>query len=124
VPFQPRWGNSVFILTSYQELAFPSTLLNSGDHIEPIAALHKLINPSPRTRGITAVYTFDFTNLTREVAIVPVSGFVVRLWTPAAYAIEGKSSKDYINIKSMAFRTNHVASLWEIADATLLMLSN
>ncbi|MBW4575164.1 MAG: uroporphyrinogen decarboxylase [Aphanothece sp. CMT-3BRIN-NPC111] len=32
-----------------------------------------------------------------------VLGFVGAPWTLAAYAIEGKSSKDYINIKSMAF---------------------
>ncbi|HEY9873559.1 MAG TPA: uroporphyrinogen decarboxylase [Candidatus Obscuribacterales bacterium] len=32
-----------------------------------------------------------------------VLGFVGAPWTLAAYAIEGKSSKDYVNIKSMAF---------------------
>lgn len=32
-----------------------------------------------------------------------VLGFVGAPWTLAAYAIEGKSSKDYVNIKTMAF---------------------
>lgn len=42
--------------------------------------------------------------LRREVGDrATVLGFVGAPWTLAAYAIEGKSSKDYINIKSMAF---------------------
>jgi uroporphyrinogen decarboxylase len=43
-------------------------------------------------------------SLRREVGDrATVLGFVGAPWTLAAYAIEGKSSKDYINIKSMAF---------------------
>lgn len=43
-------------------------------------------------------------SLRREVGNrATVLGFVGAPWTLAAYAVEGKSSKDYINIKSMAF---------------------
>ncbi len=48
-----------------------------------------------------------------------VLGFVGAPWTLAAYAIEGKSSKDYINIKSMAFTEPDMLHkfLGKLADA-------
>jgi len=59
--------------------------------------------------------------LRREVSNrAAVLGFVGAPWTLAAYAIEGKSSKDYINIKRMAFRTDHAASIGKLADAIAL----
>jgi len=42
-------------------------------------------------------------------------------WTLAAYAIEGKSSKDYINIKRMAFSNRPCCiTLGKLADAIAL----
>jgi uroporphyrinogen decarboxylase len=39
-----------------------------------------------------------------------VLGFVGSPWTLAAYAVEGQTSKNYTNIKGMAFsRTGHAA---------------
>ncbi len=48
-----------------------------------------------------------------------VLGFVGAPWTLAAYAIEGKSSKDYTNIKSMAFSQPKMLHqfLGKLADA-------
>ena len=54
-----------------------------------------------------------------------VLGFVGAPWTLAAYAIEGKSSKDYINIKSMAFSEPTMLHqfLGKIADAIAVYVS-
>lgn len=51
-----------------------------------------------------------------------VLGFVGAPWTLAAYAIEGKSSKDYTVIKSMAFREPEILHqfLGKLADAIAL----
>ncbi|HEY9645767.1 MAG TPA: uroporphyrinogen decarboxylase [Chroococcidiopsis sp.] len=58
--------------------------------------------------------------LRREVGNdAAVLGFVGAPWTLAAYAIEGKSSKDYVTIKSMAFSEPKLLHqlLARIADA-------
>ncbi len=54
-----------------------------------------------------------------------VLGFVGAPWTLAAYAIEGKSSKDYVNIKTMAFREPQMlhSLLTKLADAIATYLS-
>jgi len=52
--------------------------------------------------------------LRREVGNrAAVLGFVGAPWTLAAYAIEGKSSKDYINIKRMAFSNRPCCINWQ-----------
>jgi uroporphyrinogen decarboxylase len=54
-----------------------------------------------------------------------VLGFVGAPWTLAAYAIEGKSSKDYVNIKTMAFCEPQMlhSLLTKLADAIATYLS-
>jgi uroporphyrinogen decarboxylase len=54
-----------------------------------------------------------------------VLGFVGAPWTLAAYAIEGKSSKDYVNIKTMAFCEPQMlhSLLTKIADGIATYLS-
>jgi len=76
-----------------QELAFPSTLLNSGDHIEPpirsLAQIDKLhpLEPEESPPFYVRILQTYAGSAGDAVLWVPL--------TPAAYAIEGKSSKDY-----------------------------
>jgi uroporphyrinogen decarboxylase len=122
--FQPD-GVIMFsdILTPLPGLGIPFDIIESkGPIIEPairsqaqIDALHPL-NPEESLPFIKEILG----TLRREVGNKStVLGFVGAPWTLAAYAIEGKSSKDYSNIKGMAFREPAMlhSLLAKIADA-------
>ena len=106
--FQPD-GVILFsdILTPLPGIGIPFDIIESkGPVIEPairsqeqIDQLHP-IEPEESLPFIREILQ----NLRQEVGNkAAVLGFVGAPWTLAAYAIEGKSSKDYVNIKRMAF---------------------
>jgi uroporphyrinogen decarboxylase len=106
--FQPD-GVIMFsdILTPLPGIGLPFDIIESkGPIIDPpirtqaqIDALHPL-NPEEALPFIKTILQ----TLRQEVGNKStVLGFVGAPWTLAAYAIEGKSSKDYAKIKSMAF---------------------
>jgi uroporphyrinogen decarboxylase len=122
--FQPD-GVIMFsdILTPLPGIGIPFDIVESrGPIIEPairtmeqIAALHPLDPESSLPFVKTTLKT-----LRQEVGNqAAVLGFVGAPWTLAAYAIEGKSSKDYAVIKRMAFAEPAMlhALLGKIADA-------
>ncbi len=111
------------ILTPLPGIGIPFDIIESrGPIIEPairtqaqIDALHPL-DPDTSLPFIKEILG----TLRREVGNKStVLGFVGAPWTLAAYAIEGKSSKDYANIKGMAFREPQMlhSLLTKIADA-------
>ncbi|MGB3204841.1 MAG: uroporphyrinogen decarboxylase [Crinalium sp.] len=106
--FQPD-GVILFsdILTPLPGIGIPFDIIESkGPVIEPairsqeqIDQLHP-IEPEESLPFIREILQ----TLRQEVGDkAAVLGFVGAPWTLAAYAIEGKSSKDYVNIKRMAF---------------------
>ena len=122
--FQPD-GVILFsdILTPLPGIGIPFDIIESkGPIIDPpirtieqIAKLHPL-NPEADLSFIKTILT----TLRQEVGNKStVLGFVGAPWTLAAYAVEGKSSKDYSVIKSMAFSQPEVLHqlLSKIADA-------
>jgi uroporphyrinogen decarboxylase len=111
------------ILTPLPGIGIPFDIIESrGPIIEPpirsLAQIDKLhpLEPEESLPFIREILQ----TLRREVGDrAAVLGFVGAPWTLAAYAIEGKSSKDYINIKSMAFSEPTMLHqfLGKIADA-------
>ncbi|MFZ4666661.1 MAG: uroporphyrinogen decarboxylase [Prochlorotrichaceae cyanobacterium] len=106
--FQPD-GVILFsdILTPLPGMGIPFDIVESKGPIldppirtaEQIEAIHDL-DPEVATPFIRTILE----TLRREVGNeATVLGFVGCPWTLAAYAVEGKSSKDYSTIKSMAF---------------------
>lgn len=106
--FQPD-GVILFsdILTPLPGMGIPFDIVESKGPIldppirtaEQIEAIHDL-DPDVATPFIRTILE----TLRREVGNeATVLGFVGCPWTLAAYAVEGKSSKDYSTIKSMAF---------------------
>ena len=106
--FQPD-GVILFsdILTPLPGMGIPFDIVESKGPIldppirtaEQIEAIHDL-DPEVSTPFIRTILE----TLRREVGNeATVLGFVGCPWTLAAYAVEGKSSKDYSTIKSMAF---------------------
>lgn len=122
--FQPD-GVILFsdILTPLPGIGIPFDIIESkGPIIDPpirtaeqVAKLH-LLDPDKDLSFIKTILT----TLRQEVGNKStVLGFVGAPWTLAAYAVEGKSSKDYSVIKSIAFSQPEVLHqlLSKIADA-------
>ena len=106
--FQPD-GVIMFsdILTPLTGMGIPFDIIESkGPIIDPpirTAAQIAAVRPLEPEASLPFVKTV-LQNLRSEVGNkAGVLGFVGSPWTLAAYAIEGKSSKDYANIKRMAF---------------------
>ncbi|MEY2979418.1 MAG: uroporphyrinogen decarboxylase [Prochlorotrichaceae cyanobacterium] len=106
--FQPD-GVILFsdILTPLPGMGIPFDIIESKGPIldppirtaEQVEAVHEL-DPDTATPFIRPILE----TLRKEVGnAATVLGFVGAPWTLAAYSIEGKSSKDYSTIKSMAF---------------------
>jgi uroporphyrinogen decarboxylase len=111
------------ILTPLPGIGIPFDIIESKGPI---------IDPPIRTQAqVDALHSFDpykslpfirtiLQTLRQEVGNeATVLGFVGAPWTLAAYAIEGRSSKDYIHIKRMAFNEPALLHqfLGKIADA-------
>lgn len=106
--FQPD-GVILFsdILTPLPGMGIPFDIIESrGPVIEPAIRSQEQID---QLRPLEPEESLPFIRqilqtLRQEVGNqATVLGFVGAPWTLAAYAIEGKSSKDYVNIKRMAF---------------------
>ena len=122
--FQPD-GVIMFsdILTPLTGMGIPFDIIESkGPIIDPpirTAAQINAIRPLDPEESLPFVKTV-LQNLRSEVGNkAGVLGFVGSPWTLAAYAIEGKSSKDYANIKRMAFSEPELLHtlLGKIADS-------
>ena len=122
--FQPD-GVIMFsdILTPLTGMGIPFDIIESkGPIIDPpirTAAQINAVRPLNPEESLPFVKTV-LQNLRSEVGNkAGVLGFVGSPWTLAAYAIEGKSSKDYANIKRMAFSEPELlhALLGKIADS-------
>lgn len=106
--FQPD-GVILFsdILTPLPGIGIPFDIIESrGPVIDPpIRSLEQVRQLRPLEPEISLPFIREILQtLRREVGNqATVLGFVGAPWTLAAYAIEGKSSKDYTVIKSMAF---------------------
>jgi uroporphyrinogen decarboxylase len=122
--FQPD-GVILFsdILTPLPGLGIPFDIIESrGPIIEPAIRSQAQIDAlTPLDPEATLPFVRETLQiLRREVGNkATVLGFVGAPWTLAAYAIEGKSSKDYANIKGMAFREPQMlhSLLAKIADS-------
>ncbi len=106
--FQPD-GVIMFsdILTPLPGMGIPFDIIESKGPIidPPIRTMEQIdaLRPLDPEESLPFVKTV-LQNLRAEVGNkAAVLGFVGSPWTLAAYAIEGKSSKDYANIKRMAF---------------------
>lgn len=122
--FQPD-GVILFsdILTPLPGIGIPFDIIESkGPVIEPairsqeqIDQLHPL-EPEESLPFIRQILQTLRQEVGNKAAVL---GFVGAPWTLAAYAIEGKSSKDYVNIKRMAFSEPAMLHqlLAKIADA-------
>jgi uroporphyrinogen decarboxylase len=75
--------------------------------------------PSPRFDFIGKALHYIHEEVRGQATVL---GFVGAPWTLAAYAVEGKSSKDYILVKSMAYQEPHLlhAFLQKLAEAIAL----
>lgn len=106
--FQPD-GVILFsdILTPLPGIGIPFDIIESrGPVIEPpVRSLEQVKNLKTLEPEVSLPFIREILQiLRREVGDkATVLGFVGAPWTLAAYAIEGKSSKDYAIIKSMAF---------------------
>jgi uroporphyrinogen decarboxylase len=106
--FQPD-GVILFsdILTPLPGLGIPFDIIESRGPIidPPIRSLEQIRQLHPLEPETSLPFIREILQtLRREVGNqAAVLGFVGAPWTLAAYAIEGKSSKDYAIIKSMAF---------------------
>lgn len=122
--FQPD-GVIMFsdILTPLPGIGIPFDIIESRGPIidPPIRSQEQIdqLNPLEPEESLPFIKTILKT-LRQEVGNQStVLGFVGAPWTLAAYAIEGKSSKDYAKIKSMAFSEPAMlhSFLSKIADA-------
>ena len=111
------------ILTPLPGIGIPFDIIESrGPVIDPpIRSLEQInqLHPIEPEESLPFIRTILQT-LRQEVGNeATVLGFVGSPWTLAAYAIEGKSSKDYATIKRMAFSEPEIlhAFLGKIADA-------
>jgi uroporphyrinogen decarboxylase len=127
--FQPD-GVILFsdILTPLPAIGIPFDIIESRGPV---------IEPAIRSQAqIDALHTIDLSqvgfvgNILKALRLevgnqATVLGFVGAPWTLAAYAIEGKSSKDYVNIKTMAFCEPQMlhSFLTKLADAIATYLS-
>ncbi|MBW4697685.1 MAG: uroporphyrinogen decarboxylase [Aphanocapsa lilacina HA4352-LM1] len=111
------------ILTPFDGMGIPFELVESrGPVIDPPIRTREqveAVRPLDPEASLAFVRTILQT-LRREVGeAATVLGFVGAPWTLAAYAVEGKSSKDYALIKQMAFSEPDLlhALLAKFADA-------
>jgi uroporphyrinogen decarboxylase len=111
------------ILTPLPGIGIPFDIVESRGPIidPPIRTLEQINNLHPiDSEGSMPFIRTILQALRQEVGNeAAVLGFVGAPWTLAAYAIEGKSSKDYTIIKSMAFSEPEMLHkfLAKIADA-------
>jgi uroporphyrinogen decarboxylase len=122
--FQPD-GVILFsdILTPLPGIGIPFDIIESRGPIidPPIRSLEQVEKLTPFDPDSSLPFIKEILQtLRREVGNKStVLGFVGAPWTLAAYCIEGKTSKDYINIKKMAFSEPSLLHkfLAKIADA-------
>lgn len=122
--FQPD-GVILFsdILTPLPGIGIPFDIIESrGPVIDPpVRSLEQVKNLKPLEPETSLPFIREILQILRnEVGNqATVLGFVGAPWTLAAYAIEGKSSKDYAIIKSMAFTEPSLLHefLGKLADA-------
>jgi uroporphyrinogen decarboxylase len=127
--FQPD-GVIMFsdILTPLPGLGIPFEIIESkGPIIEtPIRTQEQVDNLTPLNPDECLPFIRKIlTTLRQEVGNQStVLGFVGAPWTLAAYAVEGKGSKDYTNIKRMAFTEPQILHnfLSKIADAIAIYI--
>ncbi len=111
------------ILTPLPGIGIPFDIIESrGPVIEPpIRSMEQINNLHPIEPEASMPFIRQILQTLRQEVgnEATVLGFVGSPWTLAAYAIEGKSSKDYATIKRMAFSEPAMlhAFLGKIADA-------
>jgi uroporphyrinogen decarboxylase len=111
------------ILTPLPGIGIPFDIVESrGPMIDPpIRSLEQIENLHPLNPEASMPFIREILQALRQEVgnQATVLGFVGSPWTLAAYAIEGKSSKDYTVIKSMAFSEPELLHklLGKIADA-------
>lgn len=111
------------ILTPLPGMGIPFDIVESKGPVidDPIRTMEqvKQLRPLNPEEDLSFIRTI-LQSLRQEVGnAAAVLGFVGSPWTLAAYAIEGKSSKDYANIKRMAFSEPDIlhAFLSHMADS-------
>ncbi|MFB2896385.1 uroporphyrinogen decarboxylase [Aerosakkonemataceae cyanobacterium BLCC-F50] len=122
--FQPD-GVILFsdILTPLPGIGIPFDIIESrGPVIDPpVRSLEQVKNLKPLEPESSLPFIREILQILRQEVgnQATVLGFVGAPWTLAAYAIEGKSSKDYTIIKSMAFTQPSLLHefLGKLADA-------
>jgi uroporphyrinogen decarboxylase len=122
--FQPD-GVILFsdILTPLPGIGIPFDIIESrGPVIDPpVRSLEQVKNLKPLEPEVSLPFIREILQILRQEVgnQATVLGFVGAPWTLAAYAIEGKSSKDYTIIKSMAFTQPSLLHefLGKLADA-------
>lgn len=122
--FQPD-GVILFsdILTPLPGIGIPFDIIESrGPVIDPpVRSLEQVKNLKPLEPETSLPFIREILQILRQEVgnQATVLGFVGAPWTLAAYAIEGKSSKDYTIIKSMAFTQPSLLHefLGKLADA-------
>ena len=114
------------ILTPLPGIGIPFDIVESrGPIIEPpIRSIEQINQLHPLEPEVTLPFIREILQALRQEVgdRATVLGFVGAPWTLAAYAIEGKSSKDYTIIKSMAFSEPAMLHqfLGKLADAIAL----